>query len=167
MGKIRPVTRDEHRACFVLSRIAYFCVREISPHEWQICVNFALESHETRRTQRRGGVRTLSKFLWLPRGDGGGVEGFWWCLTCWTIFSSPQIPRHNRSWRCNETPSSPPPPPKKWEGGGCCKKNQRTAMEDIAIPLTYPSQPCVYFSKSTLFSSPEEPAAISLRHEPK
>lgn len=110
MGKIRPVTRDEHRACFVLSRIAYFCVREISPHEWQICVNFTLESHETRRTQRRGGVRTLSKFLWLPRGDGGGVEGFWWCLTCWTIFSSPQIPRHNRSWRCNETPSSPPPP---------------------------------------------------------
>lgn len=107
MGKIRPVTRDEHRACFVLSRIAYFCVREISPHEWQICVNFALESHETRRTQRRGGVRTLSKFLWLPRGDGGGVEGFWWCLTCWTIFSSPQIPRHNRSWRCNETPSPP------------------------------------------------------------
>ena len=76
MGKIRPVTRDEHRACFVLSRIAYFCVREISPHEWQICVNFALESHETRRTQRRGGVRTLSKFLRLPRGDGGGVEGW-------------------------------------------------------------------------------------------
>ena len=118
MGKIRPVTRDEHRACFVLSRIAYFCVREISPHEWQICVNFALESHETRRTQRRGGVRTLSKFLWLPRGDGGGVEGFLWCLTCWTIFSSPQIPRHNRSWRCNETPSSPPPASQKVRGEG-------------------------------------------------
>ena len=118
MGKIRPVTRDEHRACFVLSRIAYFCVREISPHDWQICVNFALESHETRRTQRRGGVRTLSKFLWLPRGDGGGVEGFWWCLTCWTIFSSPQIPRHNRSWRCNETPSSPPPASQKVRGEG-------------------------------------------------
>lgn len=118
MGKIRPVTRDEHRACFVLSRIAYFCVREISPHDWQICVNFALESHETRRTQRRGGVRTLSRFLWLPRGDGGGVEGFWWCLTCWTIFSSPQIPRHNRSWRCNETPSSPPPASQKVRGEG-------------------------------------------------
>ena len=124
MGKIRPVTRDEHRACFVLSRTAYFCVREISPHEWQICVNFALESHETRRTQRRGGVRTLSKFLRLPRGDGGGVEGFWWCLTCWTIFSSPQIPLHNWSWRCNETPSPPPPASQKVGGGMLHEKSK-------------------------------------------
>ena len=40
-------------------------------------------------------------------------------------------------------------------------------MEDIAIPLTDPSKPYVYFSKSTLFSSPEERAAIFPRYEPE
>lgn len=99
------------------------------------------------------------------RGRGGGVLMVLNLLNY--FFQPPKSHVITDLEDVTKRPVPPPPPPKKWEGGGCCKKNQRTAMEDIAIPLTDPSQPCVYFSKSTLFSSPEVPAAISPRHEPK
>ena len=146
----------------------FLCARNKPSWVANLC-KFHVGKPRNAQNSEKGRSENAIKISLAPkrrRGRGGGVEGFLWCLTCWTIFSSPQIPRHNWSWRFNETPS-PPPASQKVGGGGCCKKNQRTVMEDIAIPLTYPSQPCVYFSKSTLFSSPEEPAAISPRHEPK
>ena len=100
----------------------FLCARNKPSWLANLC-KFRVGKPRNAQNSEKWRIENAIKIALAPKRRGVGVEGFWWCLTCWTIFSSPQIPRHNRSWRCNETPSSPPPRlPKSERGGDVARK---------------------------------------------